>query len=80
MIVHLDRDENCQAICLKEKACQFARQYLEYMCLKFHICVTNYQMKTTDTYMKGCYVNIVDVIVRDKDLKKVPILETQNGY
>ena len=27
MIVHLDRDENCQSIRLKEKACQFARQY-----------------------------------------------------
>ena len=74
MIVHLNRDENCPAICLKEKACQFARQYLEYMCFKSHFCVTNYQMKTTDTYMKGCYVNIVDAILRDKDLKKCQYL------
>ena len=38
MIVHLDRDENCQAICLKEKACQFARQY-QNKCVSYLILV-----------------------------------------
>lgn len=40
----------------------------------------NYQMKTKDTYMKGRYVNIIDVILWVKDLKKCQNLKHKNGY
>ena len=46
------------------KGLSIRKTIFENTCVsKSHSCVMNYQMKTKDTYMKGRYVNIIDVIL-----------------